>query len=446
MQGKKERHQPKLFYHVAWEKLVPSNHLLRRIHKILDLGFVRELTKALYCENNGRPSVDPEVYFRMQLLLVLFGIPSERQLCEEVQVNLAYRWFLGLSLEDEVPDHSALGKIRQRLGEETFKVVFDNVVRQCQEKGFLKGKHFFADSSLIQANASIDSLVKRDQGKGSSKSANETHISSTDPDSTLTGRPGVANRLYYQAHEIIDASSRVVTDVHLTPSNVHESTVLVDRLLHQKRQFSFPTESITADRGYGRGPVYERLQKERIRAYIPPHLKDMGETHDFFFYDNRNDYYVCPEGHKLFPSGKPNPRNFQRYKIEGKPCGTCPWQNLCFAGRALSDRRHFFRSPYQKLYEQIQKRKLTHYFKSRLKERRWKMEGIFAEAKNNHGLRRAKQRGRWKVQVQLYLTAWVQNLKRLASLLHERLPSFNRIWVYLCYPMHPNNPAFSTRP
>src|SRR5665213_3497220 len=124
----RQEYQPKLFSTVDIEKLIPPNHLLRKIDRVLDLSFVRQLTEHLYCSDNGRPSIDPELFFRIYLIIFLYGIESDRQACEELQYNLAYRWFCRLAIEDSVPDHSSLTKIRDRLGEDTFKKIFDRIV------------------------------------------------------------------------------------------------------------------------------------------------------------------------------------------------------------------------------------------------------------------------------------------------------------------------------
>ena len=138
MQGK-QSYQPELFSVFNMETLIPRNHLLREIDAKVDLEFVREMTAELYCENNGRPSVDPVLFIRICLLTHLYNIPSDRQVCEEIQYNLAYRWFCRLSMADQVPDHSSLTRIRDRLGEKTFKDIFDHVVRLCIEKGLVTG-------------------------------------------------------------------------------------------------------------------------------------------------------------------------------------------------------------------------------------------------------------------------------------------------------------------
>ncbi len=146
MQGKHER-QSRLFEYVDIETLVPKDHLLRKIDRVVDLSFVRKLTKRYYSDEEGRPSIDPEVYFRMQIIGYLCGIRSERQLCEEIQANLAYRWFLGFSLQDEIPDHSSLTKIRDRLREQTYREIFERTVEKCKGSGLVRGDQIISDAT-----------------------------------------------------------------------------------------------------------------------------------------------------------------------------------------------------------------------------------------------------------------------------------------------------------
>ena len=154
---------PKAKASIDLESFVAEDHFLRRIDRVLDLSFVRELTAARYADGQGRPSIDPEVYFRMQLVAYFNGITKDRRLCEEVRYNLAYRWFCRLSLADDVPDHSSLTRIRDRLGEEVFEAVFRRIVAQCQQKGLVKEPcRVMTDATLIAADASLNSLVHND--------------------------------------------------------------------------------------------------------------------------------------------------------------------------------------------------------------------------------------------------------------------------------------------
>lgn len=162
MQGQ-HHYQPELFSQIDYENLIPQNHLLRKIDRVLDLSFLREMTSSFYSSDNGRPSIDPEVFVRMVLLEFLYNIDSDRQLCEDVGYNLAYRWFCKLSLTDKVPDHSSITRIRDRLGEETYRKIFLKVVDQCKVAGLVKGESMMADGSVFRANASIYKMEKRDK-------------------------------------------------------------------------------------------------------------------------------------------------------------------------------------------------------------------------------------------------------------------------------------------
>src|SRR4030043_949613 len=149
----------RMFYYVRMEDIVPENHLLRLIDRHIDLKFIRDKVKHLY-SHTGRPSIDPEVLLRMFLIGYLYGITSERRLCEEVQMHIGYRWFVGLNFEDKVPDHSTFSKNRhERFSEsDVFQRVFDEIINQCIAKGLLTGKHLTVDSTYIRANASFKSL------------------------------------------------------------------------------------------------------------------------------------------------------------------------------------------------------------------------------------------------------------------------------------------------
>jgi transposase len=191
------------------ESFVEQGHLLRKIDRVLDTAFVRELTAACYADGLGRPSIDPEVYFRMELVAYLYGISSERQLCEDIYYNLAYRWFCRLSLQDEVPDHSSLTRIRDRLGEEVFATVFGQIVALCRKKGLVHEEcRVMTDATLIAADAALDSLAHNDPEQARQEAealrgrtmtvdppasrtiSNETHTSRTDSDATLAQKRG----------------------------------------------------------------------------------------------------------------------------------------------------------------------------------------------------------------------------------------------------------------
>jgi transposase len=429
MQGR-QAHQPELFSMFHLESVIPKHHLLRKIDEKLDLSFVREATAELYCRDNGRPSIDPELFIRICLLTYLYDIPSDRQVCEEIGYNLSYRWFLKLSMQDPVPDHSSLTRIRDRLGERVFKEIFEHVVRLCVESGIVKGDKVMMDSSLIKADAALSSLSPKEENlnlhdnaprkniKGR-KFSNETHISRTDPDSRLAGKAKDQKKLYYKVHETIDRESRIIVDTHITGGSETDGTMMFERLDHIEETFNFRVEEFTGDRGYGYGVNLDRLEKRGIKSFVPNFHRDVGvKSYDpeLFKYDEEKDHFTCLKGHALTPMNIPsNLEQYQQtYTLLGGHCKNCVLKPKCFPTELKAPRgKRIARNIFWKLQEQTSQREKTVEFRKLRKERQWKIEGIFAEAKEYHGLSRARYRGRFKMQIQAYMTAVVQNLKRL---------------------------------
>ena len=154
--------QRELFSTIDLDEFVPNDHLLRKVDRIVDFDFLYELTAELYCPDNGRPCIDPVLFFRMQLIGYLFDITSDRQLCRDIHLNLADRWFCRVPLEDSVPDHSSLTRIRDRLGEAKYGQIFEHLVSHWRGQGQIKGKRIVADATLVRANASLASLVEHE--------------------------------------------------------------------------------------------------------------------------------------------------------------------------------------------------------------------------------------------------------------------------------------------
>jgi transposase len=442
MLGRQE-YQPELFTSIDMESLVPRNHLLRKVDRVLDLSFIRELAREFYCSDNGRPSIDPELYVRMLLIQYFYNIESDRQLCEEVGFNIAYRWFGKLSLQDKVPDHSSMTKIRDRLGEKTFKAVFEKIVKLCEEKGLVKGNKIMADGSLLKANASLESLMEKTEyekilaeGKTPRKQnknvvgqtfSNQTHISISDPDSKIAGKKHQAKALRYKLHSIIDRESRVILDPHITDGSVPEGTIFFDRLDHVVKSLKLKIEEATADRGYGYGEILAELEKRKIKSFIGNFHTDVG-SHNYdpnlFKYDIENDRFICSKGYFLLPANVPShlEQNQQIYRMLGNHCKNCPMNDKCYSkqhkvprGKRLSMNIH------HEIQARTRMQESTAEFKAALHERMWKIEGLFAEAKTYHGLDRARYRGRSKVQIQAYMIANVQNLKRLIGAIESIL-------------------------
>ncbi len=437
MQGQQD-FQRVLFDTVDLDSLIPSDHLLRQIDTNIDFDFIYEITKDLYCTDNGRNSVDPVLFFKMQLISYLYGMKSDRELCREVHLNLAYRWFCRLSLHDVVPDHSSMTRIRDRFGEATFTAIFEHLIARWKRQGHIRGRRIVADATLVQADASVDSLVEREDadpnaralknyerryhdfraGKRVRKVANQTHVSASDPDATLVSRPGVHRKLCYKAHFSADAESRMVTDCYATTGARHECPVLPERIEYQRNSLGLAIREVIADRGYGRGPTYAQLRQQKIRHYIPLHDANTGRgklTPSDFKYERRTDRYRCPEGHYHYPYEKVERGSVRRYRVTGGHCRHCPMSQQCIPDSQKFRARFVYRGVHQDEVDAVRRRQSTTAFRKRLTERKWKIEGLFGEAKQNHGLRRSRYRGLSKVQIQFYLIAIALNCKRVVN-------------------------------
>jgi transposase len=439
------------------ESFVAADHLLRRVDRVMDFSFVRELTASCYAPD-GRPSIDPEVFFRMVLVGFLYGIASERRLCEEIRDNLAYRWFCRLALDDPVPDHSSFTRIRDRYGEEMFSAAFQHTVKQCLEKGLVsKECRVVTDATLIAADASLDSLVHtdpeeavkeadalRDRARSvdpppSRKISNDTHTSRTDADATLAQKPGSPRQLKYKVHQTIDADSRVILDTHVTTGARHDKQGYLEQLDRVCHQHAVTIVEALADRGYGAAAIIRELEQRGIRTFIPLWSGRVGNSKYLtgdLVYEREADRFRCPAGKYLTPSPAIN-ENHKRYVTQSQACRDCAQASTCLAKtRKGSHQRFILRNVDQDLFEAVQAKMRDPTFGEKLAERMWKVEGLFAEAKQRHNLSRAKYRGRAKVQIQAYLTAIVQNLKRLVAAL--------LLMLYIC--PHPAINARTTSP
>ncbi len=452
------------------ESFIPQDHLLRQVNSIVEPAFIRKLTTSCYAEGRGRPSIDPVVYFRMVLVAYLYGIDSDRRLCEEVHFNLAYRWFCRLSLEDEVPDHSSFSRIRDRYGEEIYEKVFHEIVKLCQQHGLVgESCSVMTDATLIAADAALDSLVHNEPQqalqeaealKGRTRSieppatrkiSNQTHTSHTDPDATLAQKPGTPRQLKYKVHQSIDANSRVILDTHVTTGARHDNQPYLQQLKRIEERYRLTIVEATADRGYGSAAIIRTLQEQGRRTFIPLWSGRAGNSKYLssgLVYEKEQDRFRCPEGKYLHPNPGSN-RNYKRYVSASSDCEVCSQASTCPARkRGSSLQRFLLRNLDQDLFEEVLTRMRDPMFRQKMSERMWKSEGLFAEAKQNHGLSRARYRGRGKVQIQAYLSATAQNLKRLVkAFCFLLLAWWSRRRMTTTHSLHSLRKwAFSTRP
>lgn len=445
--------QEAMFYHIRMEDMVPENHLLRLIDKHIDFSFIRAKVKDLY-SHTGRPSIDPEVMLRMLIIGYLYGITSERRLCEEVKMHIGYRWFTGLSLEDKAPDHSTFSKNRhERFAENNiFQEIFDEIIRQCISEGLLTGKHITVDSTYIKANASFKSLEpivvdmngkeyieklkeenpvkdrpwepREEYPHKGNKIKNTTHRSKTDPDARL-GRKSykAATELYYSATYLMDNKSRIVigTDVG-EPDIKTDCNKAMEQIRRAKWRHRIEPESVGADKGYSSGVFLNNLVNENIQPHIPI-VKYEAHNHkgiyhrNEFMYDEDRNVCICPEGRELKYWGLHKHNTQQVYRASVKDCRPCSKKALCTRDRARSVSIHLHETAIEKA-KQLNETKAY-----RISQRKRKqIEELFGEAKEYMGLRVAKFRRMKFVREQVLMTAAVQNIKRMVKLLSGRRP------------------------
>jgi transposase len=427
MLGRKERDQLELFITGSLRSLVPDDHVLVRIDRILDLGWLRAEVADLYCAENGRPGIDPEVAVRLMLAGFLLGIVHDRRLMREAQVNLAIRWFVGYGLHEALPDHSSLTRIRQRWGEAVFRTVFTRVVQQCQAAGLVTAETVHIDASLIRADVSMDALVARhldavetanDAERTARKSDRFKKLCRTDPDATMATSSKAPLRPAYKQHTAVDDQEGVVVDVEIVTGEEHDTGRFEERLDAIEDTLGAPPDRITADTIYGVGRVYAALERRQIEAVIPPlrttrRRGAQGFATGRFKFDPHHDVVRCPAKKRLKPRN--STKSGKWYRADRRDCARCPLKAQCLPQGVPSRRVHIVANHATILRA---RRKRTawgdeeHTIYSR---HRWRVEGTHGTAKTLHGLNRAIRRGLENMKIQALLTAIAMNLKKLGT-------------------------------
>ncbi|MCM3270342.1 IS1182 family transposase [Paenibacillus elgii] len=431
---------------VCLEELVPLNHLLRKIHKHIDFSFILEKVKPYYCEDNRRPSVDPIMLFKMMFVGYLYGIRSERQLEQEIQLNVAYRWFVGLSLTDRVPDHSTLSLNRKRLQDsDVVQEIFDHIVFKAIELRMVAGRVLITDSTHLKANANkrkfikqeveksvktylddLDEAVQADRAAHGKKplkprkevtQTKETKVSTTDPESGYMVRDGKPEGFFYLDHRTVDHKYNIITDVHITPGNVHDSKPYLERLELQIKKFGFDKtlEAVALDAGYYTADICKKLHVRRIyaviggRSYTP--VKGLIAKWRFK-YDKERDLYICPQKQEL-AYATTDREGYRQYKSDPEICKDCPLLSQCT--RSRNKQRILTRHVWQDSKEWVKQNGRSRSGKYLYRLRYQTIERSFADAKELHGLRYCRFRGKKKVLEQALMTAICQNVKKIAN-------------------------------
>lgn len=450
MMGRRNQDQGQLFYEFRLDEAVPDDHLVRKIRALLDLSWVYAELAPYYSEI-GRPSLDPVLMIRMLIIGYVFAIRSERQICREVQVNLAYRWFCDLGLEDTIPDHSAFSRARNERFRESdiFRRVFERVVGSCIEAGLVGGEGFAVDATLIEAGAnrqrSIPGLewkkeldpqaasraVKdylatlNDAAFGAATEVEPKFVSPSDPAAQWTGALKGPAFFAYADNYLIDVRCGVIVDVEASRA-VRQAEVGAARTMLERTEerFGLKPQRLAADSAYGSAPMLNWLvEAKQITPHIPVLDRSKREDGTFsredFRYDESTDTYTCPGGKAFTTTGRINAGDTLFYRSSMIDCATCQLKAQCCPKAPF---RRVPRSIYERARDVARSLAGTEAFEQSRHDRK-RIEMRFAHLKRILRLGRLRLRGPRGAQDEFVLAAIAQNLRRLAKLVTQPPPS-----------------------
>lgn len=467
MMGHQSDAQKKLFcYHANLEDRIPCDHVLRKIREHIDFDFVYDEVNDCY-GTRGNVSVPPPVILKMLLLLVFYNVRSERELMKTIPLRLDWLWFLEYDLESEIPNHSVLSKARHRWGQAAFRSFFERIVWKCVRAGLVDGSKIFADSSLIQADASNNSVVNRetldrsfyilesrlDEQKQSEDphDANEPDDhendhkysvvnrklrSTTDPDASVIRQGRGTPKLTYKVHRAVDSRAEIITATEVTPGSINEAHRLTSLIDTHQKNTDMSVETVIADTKYGTVENYLACHDRNIKAHIPD-LKtsqDKGNRRvgifpeNAFAYDPATDTYRCPGNQMLKRRKQKKKIDAFEYGISIRLCRNCPLRDQCTqskTGRTV--KRHIRQDDLTSMRRNAQSSRS----KRDIKTRQHLMERSFARA-TRYGYKRARWRGLRRIAIQEYLTAAVQNI--MVFLRYVKEPKAVLGVIPPCYP------------
>lgn len=444
---------------VMIDNLVPEDHLLRKIKKHIDFSFINDMCREYYCEDNGRPAIEPVIVFKMLFIGYMFGIRSERRLIEEIKVNIAYRWFLDYNLTDKIPDASVIWQNRRRRFKNTDipQKIFDNIVWQALEKGLADGKVLYTDSTHLKANANknkytkayvsqstksyvneLDKAIENDRIEHEKKPlkrkdddddqnvppTKEIKQSTTDPQSGFMHRDGKPKGFFYLDHRTVDSKANIITDVYVTPGNMNDVDPYIERLKTQISKFGFETECVGLDAGYNTNYICRDLSNMGISAAMGYRrgCQPKGKYGKYKFrYIPEWDVYVCPERCYLCYRTTTG-AGYREYAAREDRCSSCPRRAECLTEKQLYKvlRRHVWEDYRDEMYAFTKSERGKEIY-ARRKET---IERSFADSKELHGLRYCRMRGLTRAFEQCLLTAAVQNMKKIALTLDREFLRF----------------------
>lgn len=435
---------------VMLEQLVKEDHLLRKIVKYISFDFIYDLVEEYYSQDMGRDSIDPVVLFKMELIQMLYGIRSLRRLCEEVHHNMAYRWFLGFGITTKIPDHSVFSqnKIRRFKDSSVYQKIFNHIVQIAHEYGLIKGKIVYTDSTHIRANASnskyeneeyevveyknthldrVNRIRKRHNIRPLKELDDKTitktrKISKVDPDSGFMHRDRKPLGFFYLDHRTVDSYYNIILDAYITAGNMNDAVPYLDRVDYLKATYEFleNLKYASADAGYFTSKVLEGLKE---RGLIPVmgvkrHPKKKGKDSKYWFaFDILEDVYICREGNLL--DYKTTERNgYNIYRSMPEDCNKCKRKSACVdKGKDFRTIRRHIDEDFKDEVREFMK---TEKAKSIYGMRSDTIERSFADSKELHGYRYASFRGLEKMQMEAYMVATAQNIKKIAMVMATR--------------------------
>jgi transposase len=458
MMGQRGGTQDKLFYSFNLDDHVPRDHLLRWIDQVLDLGDLRRHLASFY-SHTGRPSIDPELMIRMLIVGYCFGIRSERRLCDEVHLNLAYRWFCRLDLEDSVPDHSTFSKNRHGRfrRSDVFRHLFEGVLRRCMSEGLVGGEGFAIDASIIKADANrtrgvpgaeasvlqdtaasravseyLDALdATNPTGDDDDADPPETrkNVSLTDPAASWTAAPGGPAFYAYSTNYLIDLDAGIIVDVEATPAHrtmeVESTKTMIERV---EQRFGLKPDRLVGDTAYGTAPMLGWMVKDKgIEPHVPvwdrTERKDGTLSSNEFEWDAQANEYRCPQGHALLSERRAftKPRDHVTtdatiiYRASQHDCTGCPMKQQCCPNTPA---RKIRRSVHEDSRDVARELATTPRYQQSMRDRK-KVEMLFAHLKRILKLDRLRLRGLSGAHDEFLLAATAQNLRRMAKRLLE---------------------------
>ena len=467
MLKKKNRMATDQIEFVCISQLVPENHLLRAIQESINFDFIYEEVKDMYSQTTGRPSIDPVVLIKLLMLQALYGIRSMRQTIQDAQMNIAYRWFLGYGLQEKIPHFTTFGKNYERRFKESdlFEKIFVKILIEAIECGFIRADAVFIDATHVKANANKNKYIKKmarhrahkykrdllieinedreEHGKkpfydddddpgGEATEEKEVKKSTTDPESGLFHK-GEKERCFAYSASVACDRNNFILGVKAAPGNVHDSQVFSDVFEDVAEKFE-EIKAVVVDSGYKTpGICREIVQagKLPIMPYKRPMTKDGYFKKYEYVYDEYYDCYLCPNN-QVLKYTTTNRDGYREYKSDPRVCIQCHDRLRCTQSKNHTKvvTLHIWQ-PYAEIAEDLRH---TPEGQDLYRMRGQKIERVFADAKEKHGMRYTRYRGLRKVQHYLTLLFACMNLKKLAMWKKKRgmLPPFSPDFSSCC--------------